>query len=330
MRRSPLKRLTPPALLCLALGAALALAACSRAPETGGPEKTVAKVGHRAITESDYRAAIKQTLGDVVVASRAGGAEGVEDAGVSGEEYEALKRDLLNQLIEEELILLEAERLGVDVTDGEVSEEISAIKAEHVGGSFKGMIRTSYGSTEAWRKAVRRKLLLKKTIERAVGSAVSVTDEEVRAYYDENPGEFDVPEMVRARMIVVADEAQAEKIRSTLTPDGFATIAAKFSLSPEAARGGDLGFFARGEMPREFEETVFALEPGDISGVVKTDYGYHIFLVEEKTPPARLSFEEAADTIRQGLFRQRAEEGLDSWITSLKKKTRITVNEGLL
>lgn len=309
------------------VAAALLFAGCEKAPDKRADDgPVVIRVGERAITRGEYRAALARVMPEAPEA-----AVGEQAGGITDREAENLKRELVGQLIEEELILGEADRLGVTVSDRELADEVASIRDDYVGvEDFRSAIRKNYGNMEAWKKVLARRHLVRKTIEKHIASKVEVSDADVRSYYDENTEEFEVPEMVRARMIVVTDAAEAERIRDKLRPEGFATIAREVSLSPEAADGGDLGYFARGEMPVEFEEAVFGLEPGVISDVVKTDYGYHIFLVEEKRPPGKLAFDEVSGTIREGLFRERAEEELTRWLAELKKNTRITVKEELL
>jgi peptidyl-prolyl cis-trans isomerase C len=106
----------------------------------------------------------------------------------------------------------------------------------------------------------------------------------------------------------------------------FSDAAAEYSLSPDAQQGGDLGFFGRGEMPPEFDDIVFDLPINRLSDLVKSEYGYHIFLVEEKRKAARLSKQDAEEEIRSILEGSKKEEVYLSWLQELRARAVIAVD----
>jgi parvulin-like peptidyl-prolyl isomerase len=125
---------------------------------------------------------------------------------------------------------------------------------------------------------------------------------------------------------VVTDPVEGEQILVRLRKgESFAEIAKRQSLSPEAEQGGDLGFFGRDEMPPEFG-AVFALPVGALSPLVKSEYGYHLFLVLEKRPAARLSRQEAEREIRALLETDRRETLYQEWLQELRGKATIEVD----
>jgi len=242
----------------------------------------------------------------------------------------AVKRDLLSQMIIETLILDEAERMGVTVSNDELESAIEAMKKDYGGPAFRDAITERYGDINVWREEIRRKLIIKKTVAKVTAGVKAPVEQAARKYYDEHIKEFDVPEQVRARMIVTNSEDDARNIRKTLTPESFAKTAKEASLSPEAKNGGDLGFFGRGDMPKEFEDAVFGLKPGEISPVVKTDYGYHIFYVEEHRKGGRLKWDEVRSKIIERLRAEEADSEFGKWLAGLKAKSHIEVYEALL
>ena len=168
---------------------------------------------------------------------------------------------------------------------------------------------------------------MEKLLDQAVYSRVSVTDAEVTAYFKANRGQFDRPAQVRARQIVVAEEAEGQKALGLLRQgQPFAEVAVKYSLSPDSQQGGDLGFFARGEMPLEFDEIVFDLPVNRLSDLVKSEYGYHIFLVEEKRKAARLSKKEVTEEIRSILESRKKEEVYLGWLQDMRARAVIVVD----
>jgi len=214
-----------------------------------------------------------------------------------------LRKEVLNQLIEKEVILSEATRLGVtvapkDVTEG-IDQEIGSLK-ERLGGEeqFQQALAqentTEAGLRKKYEPEVRDQLVIMKTIGREVQSKTTVTDSEVRAYYVANRDSIGKrPEALRLAHILIAFEPdsmqakrtrqRADSIRTVLTKGGsFADLAQRFSDDPSGKRGGDLGTFARGEMVAEFEDVAFALKPKEISAPVRTRFGYHLIEVLER------------------------------------------------
>ena len=180
---------------------------------------------------------------------------------------------------------------------------------------------------EDWREELKESLIMEKLLEEAVYSRVNVIDQEVAAYYEANRKQFNRPAQVRARQILVADEAEGQEVLGLLRQGRpFAEVAEEYSLSPDAAEGGDLGFFAKGEMPPEFDEVVFDLPVNRLSDLVKSEYGYHIFLVEEKRKAARLKKKDVADEIRAILESQKKEEIYLDWLQEMRARAVISVD----
>ncbi len=315
VRKKPIEimRIVKRVIIPLAVCVLVFAAGCKGTSKDG--EKAVARVGSRVITEAAYRDALKRLL---------------PEGAVEGEGAIEIKRDVIGALIEEELILAEAGKTGVSVSDAELASEIEAIKKEYGDDSFKDAVAERYGSIDSWKEEIRKKLLMKKTIAAALGAANDVPEEAARKYYSEHRLEYDSPASVRASHIVVATEEGALDIRKKLRPDNFAEVARKVSLGPEAKEGGDLGFFGRGEMPEEFERAVFALKVGEISPVVKTGYGFHIFMLVSKKKGGRAVYSEVRESIMERLRGDKANSELAAWISTLKQNTPIEVNEGLL
>jgi len=169
--------------------------------------------------------------------------------------------------------------------------------------------------------------MIEKLISRDVLRNVHVPASEVRRYYHENPQEFERPEQVRVRQIVVATEVEAQAILDKLQNEkaDFATLARQRSTAPEAEEGGSLGYFAMGDMPGEFN-VVFGLPKGGISGVVKSPYGYHIFKLEDKRRAGKVGLEEASREIIEKLSRQKQDVHYKQWLAELRGRTKFVVN----
>lgn len=161
---------------------------------------------------------------------------------------------------------------------------------------------------------------------RKVLDSVGVTDEEAKAFYQNNPELFVTPEQIRASHILVAEEDKANELHQELQNGGdFALIAADHSTCPSAAAGGDLNYFSRGQMVPEFEEAAFALNIGDISAPVKTQFGYHIIKLTDKKEPQTHDFEQVQPNIIQNLTAQKQQEAYMQFLDTLKSKHSVEI-----
>ena len=165
------------------------------------------------------------------------------------------------------------------------------------------------------------KLRVEKYI-RELSRDMAVGDDEVRTYYDGQPGEFSLPERVQVSQILVPTEHEAveiwEKARFS-DEEGFRALARAQSVGPEASEGGEMGVFQRGQLPADMEASVFAMTDGEVSPVVESSYGFHIFRLDKKFAPEQVSFEDAAPSIRQKLLGRKAEAVAARHLEELKK-----------
>jgi peptidyl-prolyl cis-trans isomerase C len=135
---------------------------------------------------------------------------------------------------------------------------------------------------------------------------------------------------VQIRQIVVAERPKAEELRAQLeTGADFVELARTNSIGPEAAQGGVLPPFAKGQMPEAFDRA-FELEPGQLSPVIESPYGFHLFLVESKLPAHEASFDEVREKIALQLSEQTLDDLRREWVRSLRKNAEIRVNDRVL
>jgi peptidyl-prolyl cis-trans isomerase SurA len=213
----------------------------------------------------------------------------------------ALRRRVLDQLVESQVILAEAARLGITTTPQEVQQavdrEVAGVR-ERLGGeeAFQAALKRE-NTTEAdlrrrYEPDVREQLLISRTVSREVQSKTTVTDAEVKTFFDAKRDSIGKrPEELRLAHILVAfdaDSSQVRRVRAridslrTLIVKGrpFEEVARQFSDDPSGQRGGDLGPFGHGDMVPEFEEVAFRLKPNEVSQPVRTRYGFHIIQVQ--------------------------------------------------
>lgn len=151
---------------------------------------------------------------------------------------------------------------------------------------------------------------------------VTVSEEEVAAYYEEHKDEFSEPEQIKASHILVESEDMAIEILAELEGKEltFEEAAEKYSSCPSKQQGGDLGFFTRGQMVTAFEDAAFQLAPGKMSEPVKTEYGWHIIKVAEKKPARQKPLDEVRETLSEKLTSEKQYKLYNDTLASLREK----------
>mgnify|MGYP001113143616 CR=1 FL=1 len=281
---------------------------------TGGlPDHILAQVDDEQITVDDFNREMKELVLE-------------PDKETKGRNLGNLKEAYLDQVIERKILVQEARRLGIRVSQEELNQAISEIKKDYPGEGFGEKLGLKGMTLEEWKARLEEKLLAEKMIRNALYYRGEIDEKEALRYYEEHPSQFQIPQKVRARQIVVATEEEAIQILNQLRKgENFEKLAAKRSLGPEKVEGGNLGYFSQGERPSEFDH-VFTMEVGGISEVIKSPYGYHIFKLDEKTEPRQISFEEAKSGILEELRRKKGEEEYQRWLKGLKGKVRVKIN----
>jgi peptidyl-prolyl cis-trans isomerase C len=240
-----------------------------------------------------------------------------------------VKEDFLNRLIERKMMLREAQRRRIKIGRPEINKRIEALRAEN-GKDVKEVLTEQGIDFEKWKSDIWEDMMVERLLVREVGRHVSVSSSEVKRYYQANPQEFQKPDQVRVRQIVVGTEAEAQRVMEVLQSGAdFAAVAQERSTAPEAERGGDLGYFAMGDMPAEFN-VVFGLSTGGISGIVKSPYGFHIFKLENKRHAGKISLDEAYKEIAEKLRREKEDRRYKQWLMELRSRTKFEVNYQVL
>ncbi len=236
-----------------------------------------------------------------------------------------VKKDFLNRLIERIMLLREAQRRRMKVSLPELNKRIETLRTEN-SEDVQGTLASMGIDFEKWKSDVWEDMMIDRLITRAVNRHVSVSPPEVRHYYQDHPQEFERPEQARVRQIVLASEEEARAVMQILAAGrDFASVAREKSTAPEAEKGGDLGYFAKGEMPREFN-VVFNLPKGGISEIVKSPYGYHIFKLEDKRKAGKIGLDEAYRGIEAKLRKEKEDTRYQAWLKELRARTKFEVN----
>jgi parvulin-like peptidyl-prolyl isomerase len=282
--------------------------------EAGLPEHVIAQINEEQIPVEEFDREFKELILE----------PGKETKGTN---IRSLKQEYLDQVIERKILVQEARRAGIKISSEELNQAIGEIKMDYPGEGFGEKLGLKGMTLEEWKLRLEEKLLAEKVIRRAFHSREKIDEREVLQYYKDHLPSFQMGQKVRVRQIVVADGEEAIQILKRLKKgESFEKVAMEKSLGPEKVQGGDLGYFGQGEKPIEFD-TVFNMEIGTISEVIKSPYGYHIFKLEEKIEPRQIPFEEAKLGILQELERKKGEESYQKWFQGLKGKANVKINK---
>lgn len=244
------------------------------------------------------------------------------------EQVEPYKTALLETLIERALLLQAAAAAGVTVTTEEVDRRVLALSSEYPAGTFDEALAKSQTSRAALTRSTREQLTIEKLLSQEVHARVAVTEEQISRYYEEHLSDFQELEQVHALQIVVKGLDEAKRVQAQLWQGKkFQDLARRYSLSPDARVGGDLGFFARGTMPPAFDEVVFKLSVGGTSEVVSTEYGFHLFRVLEKKPARKQEFIEVRGNIEDRLLQSLRADAQKAYVAALRAKATVVIND---
>lgn len=224
---------------------------------------------------------------------------------VPADKQKQLRNQVLEQLIAKELIFEDAKKTGI-------------MKTKDFKDEYKNVL-----------KRVKKELAIQIWQKKELGK-VNISGREVKKYYNDNKEEFNEKESVHARHILVKTEDEAQDIVKQLKPlsgkklqDKFIELAKNKSTGPSGPKGGDLGYFSKGQMVPEFNKEVFSMNVGTISAPVKTQFGYHVIYLQDKKDAKTRSYKEVKPFIEQRLKMEKFKSVMQNKMQALKKKATI-------
>jgi len=282
---------------CKVLGCLLALVLALQVNALAKSDAVVANIGDQKITVSDFDKMI-----------------GLLDSEKRKliEQNPQLKESVLTQFIQSMVVAKLAKEKGFDKI-ADVRDQVDFFKDNFLASLY-----------------IRQEVLGK----------ISIPDEDLKKYYDSHKDEFKTPEMVRVRHILVkVDQSAPEKdkkaakkkaegiLKKIKSGADFAKLAAEVSDDPGSKqKGGELGFFPRGKMVKSFEDAAFALKPGEVSGLVTTQYGYHIIKLEERKTAGIQPFDDVKESIRQKLTQDQTKSKVVAFIEKAMKDAKAEIH----
>ncbi len=296
------------------------------AQDQATPLPPVATVNGVAISQQDFDFEFQQTIGQMAQRGQMIGEENMP----------MVRQSVLSRMIEEELLFQDTQTQGIDIPDQRVADELARVKTRFPSeAEFQTALTALKMSEGDLKRKIHRGLAIQQLISTLVRD-VQVTDEEMQAFYENNPSLFQSPEQVQARhiLIKVAPEAEESAKKEALQKikdvqkkikagEDFAALAQAHSEGPSSVKGGDLGFFRRGQMVKSFEEAAFALQKDEVSDVVETRFGYHLIQVTDRRPAGAIGFEEAKGRIAENIKKEKDGQVVRQYIEKLRAKADI-------
>ena len=247
------------------------------------------------------------------------------------ERYKKTAKFILDELILKKIYFQEADRLKITTDADELENYLRHVVRDYSKDDFNRMFELRDIDLSKWKAQIRENRLLEKLIAKEVKDKIVVKEPEIKVYFKAHSNDYMLPDRVQALQIVVNNELEAEAIYNKLQEGAsFFDLAKTKSMSPEGEKGGDLGFFSRGQMPKEFDDAIFNLKVGEFSKVVQTPYGYHIFKVIKKKPAKIMSLKDARGKIMEKLRKEKENKEFMNWIDNLRKKSVIVIKEDVL
>jgi parvulin-like peptidyl-prolyl isomerase len=245
------------------------------------------------------------------------------------EARKGLARSVLDRMVDEELLFQSATTAGATVDAHEVQRLLRTSAQGYPAGMFSRVLHSEQLTLEEYVERVRRKALVDKFLKERFDELPEPDEAEIRARWEKSAQ--DRPPAVHARQLLVKTEEEAKHLLSEIEKGSMtlADAARGHSVAPEREEGGDLGWFSRGEMPPVFD-ACFNLEPGKVSGVVPSEYGFHLFQVIDKRAGGKEPLEHARRRVEAEVKRERQEQALLVLTKKLRTEAKIEINDEAL
>ena len=316
-------------------------------------EEIIARVNNQIVSRSEYlrsREQLKQELQQ-------------QDAAQADKVFTVKQKDVLRDLIDQQLLLDKGKDLGI-TADTELVKRLDEMRKQMNLDSMEDLEKaaTSQGiSYEDFKQNLRNQIITQQVIGKEVGSHMSITKEEEQKFYEEHKDEMQQPEQIKLSEILVstqkpnppADQKAASSTPATSTPAtedpqqlaaaeakaqdllaqirkgaSFEEIAKKNSDGPSAPQGGDLGLFKRGMLAKELEDKTFAMKPGEVTDVIRTKQGFVILKVSEHQQAGVPGLKEMEPRIQDAIYMQKLQPSLRAYLTKLREEAFIDVKPG--
>jgi foldase protein PrsA len=239
-------------------------------------------------------------------------------------EYDTLKREVMQFLIQAEWVQQEAEKQDIKVTDKAVRKSFDDQKKQAfpTDKAYQRFLKSSGMSEEDILFRVKLDQLQQKLTQKVTEDAKKVTDADIEEYYEKNKKRFAQPERRDLRVVLTKNEAKADQAKNALeSGQPWKEVVKEYSIDEASkAQGGLLPAVAKGQQDKALDDAVFAAKKGELEGPVKTQFGWYVFEVDKITPASQQSLEESRDTIKNLLRSERQQKALDEFIKDFREE----------
>lgn len=234
-------------------------------------------------------------------------------------------RGVVQQMVTNDLIDSYAKQKGITVSSAEIAKVEDQYKTQYPNGQWDELLKARGLTEQDVQDLIRRQIILDK----AVGGNIHITNKQITDFFNKNHAQFDKPPMARARHILVPDLKTAQKIEGDLkSGKDFAAEAKQYSTDPGSRdKGGELGWFRKGQMVPAFEKYAFSGPIGQVSAPIKSPFGYHIIQVEERKPGQTATVASAHDQIAQQLRQQQEAPLIPAFLQQLQSSANIKIED---
>jgi parvulin-like peptidyl-prolyl isomerase len=290
--------------------------ACGGGGDEDVPGDAIAVVGGREVAKKDFDSLIAQ-------ARRSYEAQKRDFPKVGTTQYNTLKNQAVQFLVQRTQFELKADELDVEVTEAEVSKRLGEIKKQYFGGNdkrYKQQLKEQGLTEDQVQKDIRAQLIQEELFEK-VTSDVKVSDKQISDYYSKNKAQYGEPESRDVRHILVKTKKQADQLYTQLKNGAnFAALAKKHSDDPGSKDQGGKLTIARGQTVAPFDQTAFLLPKGSLSRPVKTQYGFHLIEPLSDVKPAKTTaLPKVKAQIKQQLLQTERNDTMTKWVEDTKK-----------
>ncbi len=296
-------------------------------------EDVVARINDQIISRSDVERAEAQLQQDA------------QQQKLSAGDLALAQRDLLRDMIDEQLLLSKAKELGLSA-DADVIRRLDEIRKQNHMDSLDDLEKAARAqgvNFEDFKAQIRNQILKQKVVSEEVGRKLQLSDSEEQAYYKAHAKEFEQPEQIRLSEILIplpenptpeqiaTGEKKADEVKAKITAGGdFADLAKKYSGGPSAASGGELGLWKRGSLGQVLEDATFPLKVGETTQPIRTRQGWLILKVTEHDQAGPAPLKDVEPQIQEALYMQAMQPALRAYLTKLREDSYVNLAPGFV
>ncbi len=251
-----------------------------------------------------------------------------EDLPLSVQSSKQAKIGLLDHIIDRYLIMEYAGKHAISVSEGEFQTRLNKIKEGYTDSEFERTLLQQYADPVSWTNRLREQLLIEKVIETVTRDIKPPGYEEIKGYFESNPNQFKTPDMVKFRQIFCRTRKEGNRLHARIRAgETLAELVREHAGAPEAEKGAEVVWIAKGTLDKALEKELFSLAPGKISAVTKGPSGYHIFEVISRRSAGFQDFSAVIRNIEQELVHQKRADFCKEWLKNLRSDVVVKINQ---